>query len=264
MKTVICTLFASALFACTLAFRKRCPKYRTKIVRRTAHEAKGLTSAVENYKKLLGGENNGNNAGPLLSGQRSINWDADIVPFNMPGNFFNKVVTRGAVFHARGGKFAVSNGGASSAKDDRFSSLLPAFVSKQFRRFSLKRLFTPVASNRVTVKFQIPATVNAGRVSGFGAVFTDVDLARRTYMIYYDKKGCKIAKVVVGRKNRGLSFAGLVVVDRHNPKKKLSVISKVKVQLGNTSIKGFFRSTWHGFFKDVVVMDDLFYGEPMQ
>eukprot|EP00737_Agarophyton_chilense_P001148 gb/GEZJ01001278.1/.p2 GENE.gb/GEZJ01001278.1/~~gb/GEZJ01001278.1/.p2 ORF type:complete len:265 (-),score=31.52 gb/GEZJ01001278.1/:712-1506(-) len=262
MNSMILTLCLSSFLVCSLASQKRCPQYHTEVLTHTAHKADGLTSVVADFKTLLGGDNNGNAPGPLPSGQRSINWDADIVPFNMPGNFFNNVVTRGAVFHARGGKFAVSNPGTPPPKDDRFSSLLPAFVTKQFRRFSQKRLFTPVLSNRVTVKFQIPAKHEAARVSGFGAVFTDVDLPRLTRMVYFDKEGCEIAKVEVPPKNKGLSFAGLVVVDPHDPKKTLPVISKVKVQLGNSSIRGFFRRTLHRFFKDIVVMDDLFYGEP--
>eukprot|EP00178_Gracilaria_changii_P000632 TRINITY_DN107_c0_g1_i2.p1 TRINITY_DN107_c0_g1~~TRINITY_DN107_c0_g1_i2.p1 ORF type:complete len:265 (+),score=47.86 TRINITY_DN107_c0_g1_i2:564-1358(+) len=263
MKCIIQVVTLSALLAYAVAFNKQCPKYYTKVLTHTAHDADGLTSIVQKYQNLLGGENNGNNPGPLRSGQRSINWDAAAVPFNMPGDFFNTVVTRGAVFKAQGGKFAVSNPASPPPKDDRFSSLLPAFVTKQFRRFSLERLFTPVLSNRLVVKFQIPAAHDAAKVSGFGAVFTDVDLPRRTHMVYFDKNGCRIAKVLVPPKNKGLSFAGLVVVDKHNRRKTLPVISKVKVQLGNVSVRGFFRRHFKRFFKDVVVMDDLFYGEPM-
>ncbi|PXF39646.1 hypothetical protein BWQ96_03556 [Gracilariopsis chorda] len=265
MKSTIFAILFSALVAIVAA---SCPRYRTIILTDAAHKAAGINGTVLRYKELLGGDDNGNAPGPLEKGQRSINWDAGIVPFNMPGDFFNTRVTRGAVLMAKGGKFAVSNPAMPPPEDDRFSSLLPKSISNQFRRFSLERLFTPVLSNRFAIKFQIPAKTDAAKVSGFGAVFTDVDKVRRTTMVYLDKNGCRIAKINVPPKGRGLSFAGLVVVDKYNPKKTIPVISKVLVKLGNTPVSRFSElRRFHGYRPrrrtDVVVMDDFFYGEPM-
>ncbi|KAI0563504.1 hypothetical protein FGB62_38g24 [Gracilaria domingensis] len=140
-----------------------CPKYDTIVLKDTAMDAEGLSSIGTNFTELLGGENNGNSAGPLEGGQRSINWDAPIVPFDMAGDFFNVNVTRGAVFYTEGGQFAVSNPSSPPPQDDRFSSLLPESISERFRRFSLERLFTPVLSNQLNVNFDIPATTTKAK-----------------------------------------------------------------------------------------------------
>lgn len=182
----------------------------------------------------------------------------------MPGNFFDKTVTRGALFKAKGGVFAVSNPAAAPPVDDRFSSLIPAAQSKQFRRFSLQRLFTPVKNNLVTVEFKIPATDDPAAVTGFGAVFTDVDLKRRTFMRYFDKNGCLIAKVDVPPRNKGLSFVGITVQNPNQPGKLIPVVSKVAIKLGTISVEKFAdeSSGADGGKVDLVSLDDLIYGEP--
>ncbi|KAI0559345.1 hypothetical protein FGB62_156g02 [Gracilaria domingensis] len=175
------------LSVASVAFAQwNCPKYDTIVLKDTAVDAEGLSSIVTNFTELIGGEDNGNSAGPLAGGQRSINWDAPIVPFDMARDFFNVNVTRGAVFYTEGGQFAVSNPSSPPPQDDRFSSLLPESISERFRRFSLERLFTPVLSNKLNVKFEIPATTTKAKVSGFGAVFTDVKYWNKTYMSYRD------------------------------------------------------------------------------
>lgn len=191
-----------------------------------------------------------------------INWDAPIVPFDFPGNFFDKTVTRGASFKAKGKKFAVSNPANPPPADDRFSSILPLAQAKTFKQFSLARLFTPIKSNKVTVSFKVPARKDKAAVTGFGAVFIDVDVPKKTTMTYFDKNGCVIAKVDAQPRNKGLSFAGITVLDPNNPGKLLPVIAKVVMKLGNISVEKF-TNTWTGTERtDIVVVDDLFYGEP--
>ena len=63
----------------------------------TATSANDLAPAVEAFRELLGGVNNGNDAFSNPSGNRQIDWDAAAVPFNMPGDFFARNVTRGLV-----------------------------------------------------------------------------------------------------------------------------------------------------------------------
>ena len=259
-KTIL-SLFA-AFLSVSPALASYCPRYDVQVVSGTAHNIHQLTPTVQKYRDLLGGEDNANNPPTFGVGQRSINWDAAIVPFNMPNDFFNTRVPRGAIFHAKNKKFAVSNPADNNPIDDRFSSLLPSFVTKQFQRFSLKRLFTPIDRNRVNVKFNIPGTHKKALVRGFGAVFTDVDFYGKTHMKFFDKKGCFITKVKVPAKDRGLSFVGIVTKNKHG--KQVPVIAKVQMKLGNISV-GKFRKLWYGRKirrGDLVVVDDLIYGEP--
>ena len=266
----------------------RCPRYKVIVFSDTAADAHGLNHTVLKFRETLGGENNNNLFGPLARGHRIINWDAAMVPFDMPGDFFNTEVTRGAVFRTKTGEFRVSNPVDEDIVDDRFDSIVGKRIARMFVRFSLFRLFTPLNSNKMTMTFRIPAKDGLGdraTSSGFGAVFTDVDLKKLTSLSFFDKKGCFIAKVFVPPRSKGLSFAGIVVIGkRHKP---IAVIDKVKFSLGDIAIAKLARKSKHSHFghfghfghsvyssrfgkfgkkkfADVVVMDDFIYGEPQE
>lgn len=240
---------------------KKCPNYTWKLYSATAQKAVWLENAIASYRAGLGGEDNGNTAGPLRYGHRSINWDAPAVPFYMPGDFFKTVVTRGAEFRTAGETFAVSNPSStdpSGIKDNRFSSFNYRFPFR-FTTFSAPRLFTSVKSNVFKAFFSIPAKNHKAAVSGFGAIFTNVRVPRRTAISYYDKNDCLIATVYAKPEPRGLSFVGIIVTEK-NYKPVKSAIASVKVSLGTAVISKKF--SWWPHWRNFVVVDDLIYGEP--
>lgn len=269
---VVITLLACATHPAA-ASPARCPQYRFVVGKKTSHNSAGLEYAIRAFRATMGGDDNGNTAGPLNYGHRSINWDAPIVPFDMPANFFNKPpTTRGAVFQAWPPKFAVSNPSGSWPKDDKFSSLNER-ASRSFITFSPKRLFTPVHTNTVSTTFQIPGKYTPAAVAGFGAVFVDVDKPYTTYLKMYDYRGCLIASMAVPPKSGGLSFISVTITEVYYPWKPAygwktagSPIAKVTMKLGNASIKSrsYWSSTyaWWKKMVDVVVLDDLLYSEP--
>lgn len=210
---------------------------------KSAHD---INATVNLYKKILGGDDNGSEKGPLAHGQRSINWDAGIVPFEFPGNFFQKTVTRGLRVSNRDNKFRVGNPEPANG-DDRFSSINPR-AAHDFLTFSPKRLFAPLNDNKVTVTFSIPGKHQRALVAGFGAVYVDVDKEYLTQAIYYDVHGRVLAKERVDAEKNGLSFLGVVFAK--------PVIAKVELILGQRAI-----GVHHGR-GDFVVLDDFFYAEP--
>lgn len=237
-----------------------CPRYSGQIFSKIVRNPQNLDHTVEVFRKTLGGQDNGNSPG-LAHGHRSINWDADIVPFNMPGDFFKNTVTRGAEFLAVEGDFAVSNpsdNDPSRIIDNRFSFFHRNFP-KLFKTFSPKRLFTPVQSNHVTVLFSVPASKHGDRasVSGFGAIFTNVAKPRTTFMHFYDENECLIFRLSVDDFKRGLSFGGSIVTHK-NGKKVDAAIASVKIVLGD----GIISKPEPG--KNFAVLDDLIYGEPLK
>lgn len=256
MKFTICflTLIAVASAACSTS------NYKFRVIQRTASNAAGLASTVASYRAALGGVDNVDKPGPIYSGHRSINWDAPGLPFDMPGNFFDKVVPRGIIFKTARGEFRVSNPGPPIV-DDRFNSILPPSVSTMFQRFSAPRLFSPLFSNKFKAVFRVPDKNQKAAVTGFGAVFTDVDAVGKTKITYLDRSGCKLAVLKVAPKNRGLSFAGLVVLDKKTMK-PVPVVARIKVELGSISLWNFARNYAGVYFADVVVADDFIYGEP--
>ncbi|ABW25259.1 calcium-binding protein [Acaryochloris marina] len=212
-----------------------------------------ISSVVADFQAALGGPNNGNTFGPVANGRREINWDANIVPFDMPADFFNKTVTRGAEFVTNAGsEFRVSNPDPSDpgAPDDEFDSINATYPD-QFDTFSEFRLFTPSGSNVTEVEFFVPGSDVRATSSGFGAVFTDVDLADSTKIEYFDIDGNLLQSEFVNPDPQGLSFLGATFEEGN--------LYKVKITSGNTPI-GANDDPANGV--DVVVIDDLLYGEP--
>lgn len=220
-------------------------------------EATGdIAGEFENFRTALGGVNNGNALGPLADGHRQINWDAGIVPFDMPGNFFNVTVTRGAEFGTgAGSEFRVSNPDAAdptapAGGDDEFSSINPTYPD-QFQTFSNPRLFTPFGTNVLDVNFFVSGSNTPATVNGFGAVFTDVDVGNSTVMQFFDAVGNELLSEFVAPDPQGLSFFGATFAPGE--------LSRVRITSGNTAI-GPDDNLANGV--DVVVIDDLIYGEP--
>ena len=205
-----------------------------------------VAQTFADFQTAAGDPNNGNAGGPIDDGRRQINWDAGIVPFNMPGLFFNEVVTRGAGFSVdnNADQFAVSNDGI----DDKFNSFNPDYVN-QFATFSAPRLFTPVGSNSVTVGFFVSGTEILAEVSAFGAVFTDVDLPDLTRMEFLDADGEVLLDEFVDVASGDLSFLGADFGEE--------TFSLVRITLGNAIL-----GADDGNGQDVVVLDDLIYSEP--
>src|SRR5881397_1452027 len=141
--------------------------------------AASIQSTVDAFRAELGVPNNGNTPGPLASGRREINWDGGgantntdvpVTPFNV---FLN---TRGGQFTTPGTGLsqAPPSGGPQGGLAVLFNN--PTYGTI-FRTFSPQRLFTAVGSNITEGLFFVPGSNGTVRatVSGFGAVFTDVD-----------------------------------------------------------------------------------------
>lgn len=255
-------LFAAALLAfAAISTAKFCPRYGFKVVRKVSHNAEGLKGAVKTFQALLGGKANGATIGPLENGFRVINWDGG-APFDMPFDFFNTNAPLGALFFAKGNKFAISNPVNNMPKDNKFDSI-NANAAKNFIAFSEKRLFTPVKGNFLVTKFEIPGKKVAATVSGFGAVYNDVNKPSTSFLELFDARGCRIAKVYVPPKAKGLSFVGIRVFRvrkgfRGMWKKAHAPVYKAAMKLGNTPIT----KKKLGYRSDIVVTDDFIYGEP--
>ncbi|OSX75509.1 hypothetical protein BU14_0234s0036 [Porphyra umbilicalis] len=209
-----------------------------------------IKGAVDRFSTALGDDNG--SGPPARGGRRSINWDADGVPFDMPGDFFNTAVPRGAVFHAKGGEFRVSNPPpVQHIVDNQFTSLNKN-LSVQLKPFSAPRLFTPLRDNVVEVRFEVPGKRGAtAATKGFGAVLLDVDLEHVTTLAYYDVQGRRLAKMMVPAKAGGLSFLGLLFNEL--------IVAYVRMTLGNAKV-----TDRDGGHRDVVVADNFVYGEPVR
>ncbi len=199
-----------------------------------------------------------------FGGERfEINWDgvpdSFSAPNNLPSDFFNTTSPRGAEFLTSGTGVQVSaNSGIAPVEFDNINST----YSSTFGVFSAQRLFTPLESNIVDVSFFIPGTSTPALVSGFGAIFTDVDLTHSTKIEFFDatNNSLGIFSVPVGTvESESLSFLGVSFTEG-------SIISHVQITSGNTAFGAQINDgtiIGSDSVADLVVMDDFIYAAPV-
>ncbi len=207
------------------------------------------------YRLALGGLNP-NTVGSASGGRREINWDA--VPAlntnndTFPVDFFNQPVTgraRGAVFSTPGTGFRVS--------DNNFTDLNLDF-GHEFVFFSPIRTFAAVGSNISTVQFFVPGSNDAAASTGFGVVFSDVDLPGSAAIQLFDAAGNGLGRYLAPTSPSGLSFVGV--------KFPSSIVARVEIRSGQGAVAAGANDVDdrdRGKALDLVIMDDFIYGEPL-
>ena len=210
----------------------------------------GIQATVDVFRTTLG-TLNPNVAGSFGTGRREINWDgvpdALSAPNNLPANFFNVNSPRGVIFSTPGTGFQVSgNAGVAPVRFDNIN----ATYSNTFQTFSPQRLFTALGSNILDVNFFVAGSSTPAFVSGFGAVFSDVDLIGVTSIQFFDTNNLSLGTFNAQPFNNGLSFLGVVFNAGEQ-------VGRVRITSGNAAL-----GPNDGGATDVVVMDDFIYGEP--
>jgi hypothetical protein len=220
--------------------------------------AAAIQAAVDQFRTDLGGPNNGVGSS-FVSGRREINWDGVADSFSepnaLPYNFFNVNSPRGIVFHSIaniGGNHQFrASASAASGTAVRFGNIDASYATI-FQTFSSEKLFQARFSNEIEILFFIPGTNIPATVSGFGAVFCDVD-SSNTFIEYYDPSGNKISGNSLNVSNNGLSFLGT----SFNAGER---VAKVIIRLGNSNLQSGNVDGTNSV--DVVAMDDFIYSEP--
>jgi hypothetical protein len=239
--------------------------------------AASIQAAVDTFRADLGVNNGlGPCSGPCAPGvgRREINWDAVPDAFSsgggtpFPGNFFNLAAgnplgrVRGAEFTTTGA-FEVSadadsdNDGNPGPTPILFGNRSPDNAT-DFEAFSAERIFGLVGTNLLDVKFSVPGSpASPALVRGFGAIFTDVELANSTKMEYFDSSDTLLhtqsAPEFVfagGDSGKSFSFAGVSFPD--------AIVSRVRITNG-----GYDLNLTQFGADDAVAMDDFIYGEPI-
>ena len=216
-----------------------------------------ITAALEEYRSLLGA-NNGGTAGSQTSGRREINWDGVpdslAAPYYLPHDFFNtNVGTR-----ARGADFSTPGLGVQvSADASNPAGALPSFgninptYQQIFPPFSAERVFSPIGSNMVDLRFYVPGSTTPAVVQGFGAVYLDVDRQENTAFEYFDINDNSLGVYATPLLNEGQVFLGVYF---DSPK-----VHRVRIEYGNSAL-----GPNDGGSVDVAVMDDFIYAEPQE
>jgi hypothetical protein len=212
-----------------------------------------ITAAVAAFRTALGDPLNAPTVpGEQAAGRREINWDgvpADVTNNDaFPRDFFSLRSKRGIVFSTPGAGFRVS--------DNDFADV-NAVYGNQFNAFSPAKTFAPIGSNVTDVFFQVAADpTKPAAVSGFGAVFSDVDVAGSTRMEFFQGNTSLGVFTVPARSDEnGLSFLGVVYPAGY-------AVTRVRITTGNGLLSAANNDLTDGGTADLVVMDDFLYGEP--
>lgn len=227
----------------------------TIIITGTAATSAELAATVDAYRQQLGGVDNDGEPGSKGSGFRTITWDTipdDVAaPNNYPADFLNAPAApraRGVLLKTPGTALQVSaKSGNPTNTPPRFGNINPKYADT-FKTFSPERLFSPVGSNIVDLEFFVPGSNTPAVVTGYGAVYLDVD-TDHTAFEYFDAQGNSLGKFNVPLSDNGLSFLGVVFPE--------PVVHRVRIEYGTVALGPDDSPT-----NDVAVMDDFIYGEP--
>jgi hypothetical protein len=214
-----------------------------------------ITGALATFRDALGPANP-NQPGSFPGGRREINWDAVPPQFtntdDFPADFFNQPVTgraRGVVFSTPGTGFRTS--------DNNFADLNPSYAD-EFDFFSPVRTFQAVGDNRTVVDFFVPGSATPAVSTGFGVVFSDIEHPGSGMLRLFDADGRSLGTYLAPPCPGGISFVGV--------KFPQPVVARVEIisgkgALGSESFDVSSRND--GPARDLAIMDDFIYGEPI-
>lgn len=213
-----------------------------------------ITPTRDAFRNAIGGGTVAGPNGNFGGLRREINWDgvpdARSDPNPLPADFFNVNSPRGVVFSTPGSGFLVSANAASS------TPILFGFPG-DLQTFSAQRLFAPVGSGIMDIRFFVPGTSTAATTTAFGAVFADADyteLGDATTMEFFDPSNNLIfSGIVPATSNLGLSFLGGVA----NAGERISRV-RITTPLNFLKSNGVRDNEDHDF----VIMDDFIYASP--
>jgi hypothetical protein len=215
-----------------------------------------ISGQLAEFRAILGEPLNG--TPNQTTGRREVNWDG--VPANLTNNnnfpfdFFNVTDPAGPNGRKRG---LVMNNATTFRVDTTGFSEIDASYAAEFKAFSPKRAFADALNNVSTAFFKVPGTNTDAFIRGFGVIFSDVDNANSTTMEFYSgNKSLGVFKVPVRSDANGFSFLGV-----HFPEEK---VTRVKITSGNSALGAGIKDVSAGGVKDLVVMDDFFYNEPLE
>jgi len=249
-RTLVLALAVAAIGACNGIDYSSSPQTPAPLVPTVVTATGSITAKVDEFRALLGDPSNGGTAGEQAAGRREISWDgAGANPFNnkndFPAAFFNTNVKSGALFTTPGTGFR---------NDSLKFAEVNAEYANEFGTFSPTKIFSPVGSNVMDVLFQVAGQPTPAKVTGFGVVFSDVDVADATTIELFDAAGQSLARIAAPTRSdaAGLSFAGA--------KFEQAIVARVRITLGTGTLGANDVSA--GGTSDIVVADNFLYGEP--
>ena len=221
-----------------------------------------VTVVRDQFRVDLGGGSTAGANGSFGGLRREVNWDgvpaAFSAPNALPADFFNVTSPRGMVLvpSPGGNTFQVSgastDAGAGQPAAASFGNINATYTGA-FQAFSPQRLFTALGNHSYEVRFFLPGTTTPALVSGFGAIFSDVDVAGTTFIQIFGANGESLLASATSPASSGYSFLGYFSNNGQ------ALISRALISPGNTPAG----PNDNNGNSDIVFADDFIFGEPV-
>ena len=250
-KILICTLLG---IACAGTFTS-CDKEteQNKIDAKVFTAVDDINPKLNEFRQLLGTLNT---TPGVSGGRREINWDGvpdSLMSKKLPDDFFNPVgaganpsLQRGLAYSPDSGQFRVSN--------NNFADI-DSQASIEFTSFSGNKSFANVSANQWPLGFRVAGQTTPATVSGFGAVFIDVDLDNSTSIEFFENTE-SLGTYFVPKHTAGSRFSFLGVYFNNHKITHLKITHQGKLIDGEKDITS-------GGAKDLILLDDFIYSEPV-
>ncbi|RYY21503.1 MAG: hypothetical protein EOO04_18110 [Chitinophagaceae bacterium] len=217
-------------------------------VNRGAGDSATVVVSMNQFRTIAGAVVN--TAPGASGGRREVNWDG--VADSSAANFFNLTAAEAPAGRKRGLVYFPSDVLLRTSLTN-FSNIEPTYAN-QFKAFSKPRLFNSDATNLTEIRFKVPGTNVDAFVKAIGIVFTDVDNANATTVEIFDGN-TSLGFAKAQPSNGQFSFVGLSTTQ--------GKITRVKIVTGNGVLAAGVKDVSDGGTKDLVVMDDFIYSEPV-
>ena len=244
-------LAAAAIIGCSKSTSPTYPTQPPSGPLATVVTASGdIAAKVTEFRTLIGDPANGASAGQKPAGRREVSWDgASARPFNnsnnFPPDFFNTTATVGLVYE----------NDAFRNDSSQFVDINPTYAN-EFKAFTPKVMFSAIGAHVINAHFQVAGAVTPAAVSGFGAVFVDVDTDNASAIELFDKNGGSLGRYAAPRRSdvNGLSFVGV--------KFDAAIVASIRITCGTGALGAGVNDVTSGGTLDLVVIDNVIYGEP--
>jgi len=214
-----------------------------------------INSKINEFRDILGVTINITPG--VTGGHREVNWDAlppEVLGKALPLDFFNTVGNNVPPSRQRGLVYGVEGGGEFRVSANNFADV-NSVASPQFAAFSGERTFANISSNLWTGAFRVAGQSTIATVKGVGLVFSDVDKENSTFIEFFNDSE-SLGKFFVPAHNNLSSFSFLGVFFSKKRVTNFKVGHEGKLSDGGKDISD-------GGASDLVIMDDLFYDEPV-
>ncbi|HTJ47394.1 MAG TPA: hypothetical protein VL463_35085 [Kofleriaceae bacterium] len=230
--------------------------------------------------------------GPLSTGHREVVWDGVPETLRNKGTFNPSFFDRqpGGAAGVQGGIIFAATNGTGEEVNDALDGATPdptlvgppmhanataggdfsnhnAAYAGNLLSFTQSASFAPLGTTITDITFHVAASSTPGVVDGLGIVFASVDKAQVTYVEYFDEAGHSLARVYAPVQSHGpFAVPGPIAADKfpysfvgyidHDAR-----IARVRVVSGEVPVDTATSDIPAGN-QDVVVFDDVYYGEP--